>query len=231
MLEQVRGAAVEDHAGQHVAHEDEIRHVDDADEQDEERAAPHQIEDRLHVADEKVLHRRDDGVEPRVGEELGVLREALEVSGVDGVDLLLRLLHRRAGLEASDVAPVVAVALLVALLLGGKRGRQPQLNLWLREGEVPGHDADDRVGLAVDPEVPAGDLRIAAERRLPERVAQDDLLLVADFAFFVRERATEPGGMPTSRKNDGVANMASTRVGVPFWSIETLRVLKSACSS
>ena len=119
-------------------HQHEIRHVDDADQQDEQRTAPHQIEDRFHVADEKILQRRDDRVEARVGEELGVLRKALEVSGVDRVDLLLRLLHRRAGLEASDVSPVVAVALLVALLLRGKRRRQPEQHLGLREREVPG---------------------------------------------------------------------------------------------
>src|SRR5262249_15875456 len=55
------------------------------------------------------------------------------------------------------------------------------------------HDADDREGLAVDPQLLADGRRVAAELRLPERVTEDHFLVVADLAVFLTERAAERG--------------------------------------
>jgi len=53
------------------------------------------------------------------------------------------------------------------------------------------HDSDHRVRLAVHPYIASYDLRISAERALPQRVAQDDFALAADFPFIVLEDAAE----------------------------------------
>src|SRR5882672_12856241 len=57
----------------------------------------------------------------------------------------------------------------LALLLGGHRPGNPDLRL-VDGAEAGGHDADDRVGLAVDADERAGDAWIAVEQPLPHRV-------------------------------------------------------------
>ena len=165
------------------SHQHEVGDVDAADQQHEQRAAPHQVERRLDFAHQRVLQRIDGGVEAGVDQQRLELRELLEVARVDRVDLLLRPRHARAGLEPADVLPAVVVAHRVALLLRRERQRPPQHHVRVEEVEALRHHADDRERLAVDPDVLADHRRIAAELRLPQRVAQHDLLLVADLAF------------------------------------------------
>ena len=74
------------------ADERQVRDVDAPDQQHEEGAAPQQVEDRLHVPDQVVRQADDDGAEAGVDQQLLVLREALEVRRVQGVDLGLGLL-------------------------------------------------------------------------------------------------------------------------------------------
>jgi hypothetical protein len=122
-------------------------------------------------------------VEPGVDEQLFVLGKANEVGGVDRVDLLLGLLNARAGLEAPDVLPAVVVALLVVFLLRGERQRRPQHHVRVQKIEPLRHHADDVVRLAVEADILADRLRVASELRLPQRVAQHRLLLVAGLPF------------------------------------------------
>ena len=73
------------------SHEHEVRDVDAADQQHEERAAPHQIERRLDVAHQRVLQRIDDGVEAGVDQQLlQYCGNFSRLRGVERVDLLLR---------------------------------------------------------------------------------------------------------------------------------------------
>ena len=84
-------------------HEREVRDVDAADEQDEERSPPQQVEGRPDVSHQVVLQAHDAGVEAGVLQDLPELREALHVRGVEGVHLRLGLLQRRPGSQAPDV--------------------------------------------------------------------------------------------------------------------------------
>ena len=100
------------------ADEHQVGDVHGADEQHEHHAAPEQIERAAQVPDEVLLQRHDDRVEAGVDQNLLELREPIEVARVQRVDLLARLLDRRARLQPRDVRPVVAVARVVRLLLG-----------------------------------------------------------------------------------------------------------------
>ena len=100
------------------ADEHQVGDVDGADEQHEDDAAPEQVERAAQVAHQVVLQRHDDGVEAGVDQDLFELGKAIEVARVQRVDLLARLLDRRARLQPRDVRPVVAVARVVRFLLG-----------------------------------------------------------------------------------------------------------------
>jgi hypothetical protein len=143
-------------------------------------------------------------MEARVDEEFPVLGKAIEISGVERVDLLLRLLDCRAGLQFGDVLPTVAVALVVGLLLRSERKGAPKADLLLvvEKRECPRHHPDDGVGLAIEPHVAANNLRIAAKRTLPEPIAEHDPMLVPDLAFGVHECSAKRGG-DTERAEEG----------------------------
>ena len=78
------------------------------------------------MADQVVREAADLREEAGVDQQLLVLREALEVGGVERVHLRLRLRDSGTRLEPPDVPPVVAVAALVGLLLGRERERPPE---------------------------------------------------------------------------------------------------------
>ena len=103
--------------------------------QDAEYAAPQQIERARRVLDQIGLERLGHGVKAGVDQHFLQLRKALEVGGVDGVDLSLRLLDRAPGLSRPDLLPVVAVPTIVGSVLGGERHRRPQLHLGIDEAE------------------------------------------------------------------------------------------------
>src|SRR5262245_38338428 len=86
------------------------------DQQDERGASPEEIERGSNAANEDLLEQFDLRVEACVDQELFELRKSLLVRGIDRVDLLLSLLHRRAGFQPADVVPAVAVPEVVRLL-------------------------------------------------------------------------------------------------------------------
>src|SRR5207247_5944701 len=75
------------------------------------------------------------------------------------------------------------------------------------EVEAFRHDADHGERLAVDADVPADRVRVAAELRLPQRVAEDDLLALTDLAVLLGERAADRrrhAEQPEERRGDHV---------------------------
>ena len=60
-------------------HERQVRDVDAADEQHEQRAAPHQVQRRPYLADQGVLQRVDGRVKPGVDQQRLQLRKAIQV--------------------------------------------------------------------------------------------------------------------------------------------------------
>jgi hypothetical protein len=164
-------------------------------------ARPEQVERAPDAARQRFLERRRGAVHAELG--VAELREALDVGGVERVELRLQLLDRRAGTQAAEVKEAIARAGAVGLLFGGERQRNPELDALrgavvavvalLEEGELARHHADDRVRMAGprQPERAADDRRVAAVHALPEGVAQDDLLVVAHFAFGVGEGTAE----------------------------------------
>ena len=94
---------------------------------------------------------------------------ALELGG-DARQVLLRLLDGHAVAQARhrEEAPVAA-----RFRLGGKRRRDPGVDLLAGEEEVCRHDAHDGVGDAVETQRRSDDRGIAGEAALPQPIAQD----------------------------------------------------------
>ena len=76
------------------AHEHQVGDVDAAHQQHEHDTAPQQVECAADVADQVVLQRDHDGVEPRVDQNLLEIRKPIEVPRVERIDLLARLRDR-----------------------------------------------------------------------------------------------------------------------------------------
>ena len=169
------------------AHEHEVRHIDATDQQHENRAAPQHRQRRLAFADQVRLEVDHVAAEARVLEDLLPLRKALEVRGVDRIQLALRLLERGARLQPSNLLPVVAVPGFVGLVARGERGGAEELQIGIEEDELPGQHADDLVGLAAQPDVLPDGVVAAAKQPLPGSVRKDDDFLLAQLALRLRE--------------------------------------------
>ena len=188
------------------ARQREVRDVEGADKQHERHAAPQQIQDSADASGERVLERRDGRVHVQLGQ--AELRKALEHRGIERVDLRPHLLDRGAGPQPADVVEPVAGARRVGLLRFRERQRNPELNLVacrlrvtvaaaVEEREPAWHDADNRVALPcpTQPQIPADHGLIAAVEALPQSVAENDFLVLADLALVV-------GKSPSQRRVD-----------------------------
>ena len=198
------------------AHEGEVRDVDAADEEHEQRAAPEEVQGRLHEAHEVVLQPDDLRAETRVDQELLVFGKALQVGGVQGVDLGLGLREGGARLEPSDVPVVVAVPLLVRALLGREGEGPPQHHLGVEGLEAARHDADDRVGLPVEAQVASDHAGVG-----PNWLCQSASLSTTRLSLPTSPSSsvnTRPraGATPMTRKYDGVASTICEAHGQAF---------------
>ena len=101
---------------------------------------------------------------------LGIV--AGEPLGDDG-EIGARLLHRDAGLQASDALEVVVAAVLVIFF--AKRQASPSLHVPGGEVEARRHHADHHMRFAVEGDASPDHRRIPPELRLPERVAEHQL--------------------------------------------------------
>ena len=113
------------------------------------------------------MQSHDRGVKARIEQDLLVLRESIEISGVEGVDLLLGLPYVRPWLQPADVPPTVAVAFVVRLLLRSERQRTPQHHVVVDEREPSGHDADDGERLTVEADIAADGAGVSGEYAVP----------------------------------------------------------------
>ena len=102
------------------SHEKQIRQVDGADQEHEERACPQEIQGRAHVTDDFLLKRDDGRPKTGVADKRFELRKTLVVAGIQRVDFPLRLFNRRTRLQPRDHHPGVAVARVVRLLIRGE---------------------------------------------------------------------------------------------------------------
>ena len=84
-------------------HEHQVGDVHGADEQDEHDTTPEQVQRAAKIPYEVLLERHDDRVEAGVDQDLLEIGEPIEVSRVQRVDLLARLLEGRARIQPSDV--------------------------------------------------------------------------------------------------------------------------------
>ena len=132
---------------------------------------------------------RGHGVQAGRFDHLFRLGDALQVGRAERIDLRLRLRERGIARQASEIRPVVRVAL--CLLLIGEGEGQPRLHLRIDQREVGRHHADDAVRLAVDAQVASNCIGIA-EEPLAQPVAQDDDMILPQLTFVVGEGAPDP---------------------------------------
>src|SRR5262249_9155286 len=103
------------------------------------------------------------------------------------VDLLLGPRDRRPRLQPADILEVVTVSLLVTPLFRRERQRTPEQHIRAEKIEVLRHDADHRDRLAVEAKFLPQRRRVAAELRLPERVADDGSRVAAHLPILFAE--------------------------------------------
>src|SRR5262249_16288448 len=104
----------------------DVRKIHAANQEDKCGTSPEQIQRRPNATNEDVLQPFNCRVETSVDKELFELRKSFEVRGIDRIDLLLGLHHRRARFQSADVIPAVAVPEIIRLLLGSESKRYPE---------------------------------------------------------------------------------------------------------
>jgi hypothetical protein len=177
-------------------HRDQVGHVDAADDQHAEHAAPEQIQRRTRFLEQLVLERSSDGMETGIDEDRLQVRKALQIRGIDGVDLTLRLFEGPSRLQTGELLPIVAMPPAIRPVLRCEGHRRPQLHVGIDEAERSGKDTDNGVEHAVDPEIAADGIVAAAIESLPQRLAQDDLLVGTDFRLLLGEQLPAKGLSP-----------------------------------
>jgi hypothetical protein len=167
-----------------AASEQQVRHVPARDQQHHADRGEQHEQPCLVVADEAVSERRR-----RISQLAGVLRKIMTEAHGHGFELLLRLLHRRAGLQS----PVHFEVMLVVqnFLVGCKGDRGPELFAVGGEIERLRHDARDGVGRAVHAGRAADQRGAGAEPAGPQPMAQHDDAVVARLIFLGREHPAQ----------------------------------------
>ncbi len=180
------------------SHQRQVGDVDRADEQHECGTGPQQVQRAANRTSQRLLQRCDGGVHPQPF--IIELREAPHGVGVQRVELRPHLLDRGLGAESANVEIAVACAPAVGFLFRREGQRNPELDVAriagmpliaaIEEREIRRHHANDGVGLAGPPESQrlSECIRSATVELLPQTVTDDDLLIVANLAFVVRER-------------------------------------------
>src|SRR5262249_14773331 len=140
-----------------------------------------------------ILKGNSDGVKACASEHLAQLGCTGQISGVDGIDLRLRLRNGCARLESTEVPPVVRVTL--GSVLSGQRQRLPHLHVRIDKRELRWHHADDGVALSVDAHLAADRIGVAEEPVLKSGAQYHDAVSAGDL-LIVRERAAVAGTYP-----------------------------------
>ena len=161
-------------------YQQEVRHVDTADEQHERDAALQHQQRRPHRLDALLLNAAD------VHRHAGALHESLhrrrprvDVALLHGLGLGVRLACRDAGLEASKQLDAYAVTALRILLGRFPAQRHDELHTRIERFQHPRRHADDLVRFIVDPHLLAEDLWTFLILRLPVRLREHDDLVSA----------------------------------------------------
>jgi len=178
------------------AYRHEVRHVDAADQQYDEHATPEQQQRSARFRNQLLLERPRSGAEADVRQDLLPLRERVEVALVQRIELRLHLLNRAALAQPPQLLPSIVVTLIVSALLWRERGRRPQRYLGVEEPERFGHDAQNRIHLAIDPQILADRVVATAKGFVPETVTQEDFAIVAGLGFALGEHRSAVGGHP-----------------------------------
>ena len=174
------------------SHEQQIRHVDAADEQHERDAALQHQQRRPHRLDALLLHAAD--VHRHAGalhERLQRRRAGVDVALLQDLGLGVRLACRDARLEASEQLDAHAVAALRILLRPGPAQRHDELHPRIERFQHPRRHADDLVGFVVDPHLLAEDLRTLLILRLPVGLREHDDLVGARLVLLLREEGAD----------------------------------------
>ena len=185
-------------------HEQEIRHVETADEQDERDAALQHQQRRPHRLDPLLLNPAD------VHRHAGALDERLQrwwsrvdVALLQGLGLGVRLACRDARFEASKQLGAHAVAALRILRGRGPAQWHDELHTGIKRFQNPRRHADHLVRFIVDPHLLAQDLRTLLVLRPPVGLREHDDLVGARFVLLLCEEGAEHGLYPQDGEEFG----------------------------
>src|SRR5262249_58412969 len=101
-------------------------YVECANQQDNRGSAPNEIKSAANTSHQDILKTVDLGIKAGIDQQLFELWKAVQVCGVDRIDLLPCLFDRRPGFQTSDVGQGIMVPVVVGLLLGAERKRHPE---------------------------------------------------------------------------------------------------------
>ena len=173
-------------------YEQEIRHVDAADEQHERDAALQHQQRRPHRLDALLLNPAD------VHRHAGALHERLQrwwsrvdVALLQDLGLGVRLACRDARLEASEQLDAHAVAALRILRGRGPAQRHDELHPRIERFQHPRRHADHLVRFIVDPHLLAEDLWTFLILRLPVGLREHDDLVGARLVLLLCEEGAD----------------------------------------
>src|SRR6185369_17479029 len=162
----------------------QIRDVRTRDQQHEPNRAKQNQHRQTQIADVVSMQRARDKAETFV-----CARVFSGQSLPDPCEIGIRALNADAGLQTSDQSEIVIAA--STRLVGLHGPRRPQLSLTKWKEEAARHYADDRIRFSIKRDVAIDDRGIAIEASLPERVTQNNHVLLPRLIFIREERAAE----------------------------------------
>src|SRR5688572_5361045 len=103
----------------------------------------------------------------RIKQKLFEFWRLFEITGVEYVDVTLRLGEAGTGHEASNHLPAIAVPSIVCTICWRECGRHPELHLGI-EAIAAGQNADNRIGLPIDAELGTAHFFALRKQTLPK---------------------------------------------------------------
>ena len=198
--------------------QEKVGDIGAGDEQDKAHSAQQQEQECSDLAHHLAAERQSHGAKLYPVAELR--RVSLEDSISNRFDVGVGAGQANAGLQSRQDAVIEIVTFIGQFLAREGHGNEDVRRVALLhalegEGKASRHDADHRIGLAVQRHRPPDDPGVRTEAPLPQRVSQDGDR-VPGLIFVGRKRASEHWLYAQQRKQAGVDTLGGDALGLAF---------------